>query len=430
MDQTTTKTADDALVNKIKVMEEELHILRSAQTECVSMADDIQKLYACIEEQRRHIASLAANADAADGGGVAPDPGVGVLTMLDALSRKHRAALAACNDSWHEKYAQLESASHACQAYVFNLQQQCYAQMEAETYRHQCEEYDLRQQNEELQRTLDATTQELMKNAQNEHTAVHFLQRNTHLQRELDMQLVCIEEQRRHLQSLRAAKSAKSDPEIGVATLLKQVKLNEFRYYQEKLANAATSATTEPEASSTWVAQMMAVAKTALTTTAATATRQRRDGGGLSPRVAAAVLRCLFRVRERKHETHFKTSLDGQKKLVTETLGRLRVARAEAEDREGFVLRLKESNAELAEKVDRLMEMNSGTLKSRDTLQMKLYTVILEKQRAETEHAETTEKLRVEETSHAATRAKLLSHDKRLEAVLAIVTPTTPKNKS
>jgi len=427
MDQTaslttmaTTTTSDDN-VSRIKVMEEELHILRSAQAECVSMADDIQKLYACIEEQRRHIAALAVG----DGGGVAPDPGVGVLTMLDALARKHRVALTACNESWREKYAELESANHACQAYVFNLQQQCYAQVEAETYRHQCEEYDLRQRNEELQRALDATTQELMKNAQHERTAVHFLQRNTHLQRELDMQLVCIEEQRRHLQSLRA--SAKSDPEIGVATLLKQVKLNEFRYYQEKLASANASTETETETETktaltpTWVTQMIAVAKTALTTTETEPRRRRQHSDdGLSPRAAAAVLRCLFRVRERKHQAHYKTVLDGQKQLTTETLGRLRAARAEAEDRD----RLKESNAELAEKVDRLMEMNSSALRSRDTLQMKLYTAILEKQKAETEHAETTEKLRAEEASHATSRAKLLSHDKRLEAVLAIVTPT------
>ena len=67
------------------------------------------------------------------------------------------------------------------------------------------------------------------------------------------------------------------------------------------------------------------------------------------------------------------------------------------------------------------MEMNSTALKSRDTLQMKLYTAILEKQKAETEHTETTGRLRAEEASHATTRAKLLAQDKKFEAVLAIV---------
>jgi hypothetical protein len=437
-----TTTTDDVVRNleqKVQVLEEELYILRKAQTECVSMAEDIQKLYACIEEQRQHIA-----ASAASNGTLTPDVNVGVFTMLDALSRKQQQVLNACNDTWRTRCAELEQENTACKAYFNTALQYFNAQLEDATYRYQFDLDELYRSNDELQHSVNVATQ---LNAQNERTIAHISHRNTHLQREVDVQFACIQEQRHHLQFITSKDGpVVADPNVGIVTLLKQIKLNEFRYYQEKLATdggGSSSSVTSASSSSSWGKHMSDVAAVAVavvaadanagadTVTAATSsslsschTPRSRKRTGVSPKATAALLRCLFRVRERKHQS----SLNSQKQLAADALGRLRVARKEAEERNGFMERLKESNAELAEKVDRLMEMNSTALKSRDTLQMKLYTTILEKQKVETDHNETTGRLRAEEASHATTRAKLLAQDKKFEAVLAIVSGNARQN--
>jgi hypothetical protein len=169
--------------------EEELRILRLSQVECMSMAEDIQNLHVCVEEQRLHLVKLANQRN------MKVDSGVGLHILLNELSRKQRAQLETINSSCFAKLKDQGDELTKSREIAATLQSE-YTQLMASFQLLTINSHVIATELDQTRKHLDTY---IAKTTENE-SVVQFLQHsNVVLQNEAARYLRCVDEQRRHM---------------------------------------------------------------------------------------------------------------------------------------------------------------------------------------------------------------------------------------
>jgi hypothetical protein len=442
-----------ALSSEKCVRDDELQVLRSAQHECSSMASDIQRLYACIEEQRQHIVKLSASSSSA-----VADPGVGIFSLLNELSRKHGAETAAVLCHYQTQDAQRESAVNALRIHV--------GELSAEVSRARRLEAAAVAQCNEVSRSFLSARAEVAeacaKHAAQESIIALLNDTVGVSRREIEAQYRCITEQQRHFnayaQGGETASAAPPDEHVGLYALVSDVKHNEFQFYRAKLdglraqMHASTSvevqkshailsrhlefryaeairsswgecvasqhacaalkveldaSRTELEASRTELetarVQVAASlpASTTVTSTAVNATPD--EDACVRYRKLSVVYRVICARKDRELEDA-RASVGSYTRLLTSTFRKLKDAKLCINERE-FTC-------------GKLALMNADALKSRDAIQMKLHDAIVDRGRAVSDKNMVEAVLRVEREEHAKTQAAFKLVRTRLCAIV------------
>ena len=217
-----------ALSSEKCVRDDELQVLRAAQHECSSMASDIQRLYACIEEQRQHIVKLSSSSSSA-----VADPGVGIFSLLNELSLKHGAETAAVMCHYQTQDAQRESAVNALRIQV--------GELSAEVSHARSLEAAAVAQCNEVSRCFQAARADVAaagaKHAEQESIIALLNDTVGVSRREIEAQYRCITEQQRHFNAYVQGGETASVPDehVGLYALVSDVKHNEFEFYRAKL---------------------------------------------------------------------------------------------------------------------------------------------------------------------------------------------------
>ena len=329
---------------------EEVCILRESQRDCISMAEDIQHMQNCIEEQRRHMLRTS---------GRNVDADVGLQALLSVLSKKERqkrqdlvlsvrfleqerTKLAAVAAASQDEYAALMHNFKALSEHCTAISTQLWfvaANLESEELKH---------------REACGTAQLLN-------------QANKHLQKELQVQYACIEEQRRHM------RSEHRDGEVGIHMLIESVKQNELALFHEKLTAQGVVVQTRYERP----LKHKTLPVTSDLQSVEKATRE--DNAKL----------CEDNAKLREDN---EVVVGRSKKLCIVLHGLLDVKTTEITKMKALLTKLVHSLSEKKLQMEELVQsnlklktINVEALKSRDSLQVKLYNVVLEKQRSDTE---------------------------------------------
>jgi|LakMenEpi03Aug12_release.lakeMendotaPanAssembly.Ray.scaffolds.fasta_scaffold00662_12 hypothetical protein len=336
---------------------EEVCILRESQRDCISMAEDIQHMQNCIEEQRRHMLRTS---------GRNVDADVGLQALLSVLSKKERqkrqdlvlsvrfleqerTKLAAVAAASHDEYAALMHNFQALSEHCTAISTQLWfvaANLESEELKH---------------REACGTVQLLN-------------QANKHLQKELQVQYACIEEQRRHM------RGEHRDGEVGIHMLIESVKQNELALFHEKLTAQGVVVQTRYERP----LQHKTLPVTSDLHSVEKATRE--DNAKLREDNAK------LRDDNAKLREDNEVVVGRSKKLCIVLHGLLDVKTTEITKMKALLTKLVHSLSEKKLQMEELVQsnlklktINVEALKSRDSLQVKLYNVVLEKQRSDTE---------------------------------------------
>ena len=389
---------------------EEVCILRESQRDCISMTEDIQHMQNCIEEQRKHMLRTSERH---------VDPGVGLHALLRALSDKERERRQDLLLSVHvleKERKTLMSAATASQHEYTTLMQNFQVLNEYCT--------GISQQ---LWFVAANAEMEEQKNREATGTIERLNQANKHLQKEIKVQYACIEEQRRHM------RGEHRDGDVGIHMLIESVKQNEVVFFQEKLAahgimvhpryqSPVIQNTSDPSFGNGATHEAIAKQRDEITTQRDEITTQRdeittqRDEitklrevndvvVGRSKKLCI-VLHGLLDVKT--------TEITKMKALLTKLVHSLSEKKLQMEELVASNLKLKTINVE--------------ALKSRDGLQVKLYNVILEKQKSDVEMQtlqETMRKLQHQTQTLQGTLAKCQKQNTTLVAFSKRVTNLT-----
>ena len=375
---------------------EEVCILRESQRDCISMTEDIQHMQNCIEEQRKHMLRTSERH---------VDPGVGLHALLRALSDKERERRQDLLLSVHvleKERKTLMSAATASQHEYTTLMQNFQVLNEYCT--------GISQQ---LWFVAANAEMEEQKNREATGTIERLNQANKHLQKEIKVQYACIEEQRRHM------RGEHRDGDVGIHMLIESVKQNEVVFFQEKLAahgimvhpryqSPVIQNTSDPSFGNGATHEAIAKQRDEITTQRDEITKLREVNDvvvGRSKKLCI-VLHGLLDVKT--------TEITKMKALLTKLVHSLSEKKLQMEELVASNLKLKTINVE--------------ALKSRDGLQVKLYNVILEKQKSDVEMQtlqETMRKLQHQTQTLQGTLAKCQKQNTTLVAFSKRVTNLT-----
>jgi hypothetical protein len=464
-----------ALSNERCVREEELQILRAAQRECASMAGDIHSLHVCIEEQRQHIVKLSRAVPGHGGdrgggcGGVSADPGIGLFSLMNDLSRKHAQVIEELAFNYNALQMQYQQQSADFQATLDAVATQA--------LQHRDQESRLLEHYNTLSTVLETTREELAaarrKNAEDESLITLINETADHFKREIEVQYECIREQQRHM-STAVTCGAAPDSAVGLSSLLNKVKHNEFQFYAMKMSKvraqlqAASSA--EVEKASAILSRHLELRYTATMQSSwrefvalreqfneRSADAERQQAESETARLRQKKLNLVFTAilahtrKEHEARTNTENSEAGAGAGAESAMVRLRqkklhlvftaiLARKEREVRAhvqtltehaeaeraysklvaGTFQKLKAVNLRLNKSEtarSTLTTINEAALKSRDAVQLMLRESILEKQRLDAEATSTAASLERERAEHAAARVSLQRMRSRLCAM-------------
>jgi hypothetical protein len=343
---------------------EEVCILRESQRDCISMAEDIQHMQNCIEEQRRHMLRTS---------GRNVDADVGLQALLSVLSKKERqkrqdlvlsvrfleqerTKLAAVAAASQDEYAALMHNFKALSEHCTAISTQLWfvaANLESEELKH---------------REACGTAQLLN-------------QANKHLQKELQVQYACIEEQRRHM------RSEHRDGEVGIHMLIESVKQNELALFHEKLTAQGVVVQTRYE-------RPLKHKTLPVTSDLQSVEKATREDNAKLCEDNAKLREDNAKLREdnAKLREDNEVVVGRSKKLCIVLHGLLDVKTTEITKMKALLTKLVHSLSEKKLQMEELVQsnlklktINVEALKSRDSLQVKLYNVVLEKQRSDTE---------------------------------------------
>ena len=336
---------------------EEVCILRESQRDCISMAEDIQHMQNCIEEQRRHMLRTS---------GRNVDADVGLQALLSVLSKKERqkrqdlvlsvrfleqerTKLAAVAAASQDEYAALMHNFQALSEHCTAISTQLWfvaANLESEELKH---------------REACGTAQLLN-------------QANKHLQKELQVQYACIEEQRRHM------RGEHRDGEVGIHMLIESVKQNELALFHEKLTAQGVVVQTRYE-------RPLKHKTLPVTSDLQSVEKATREDNAKLREDNAKLRDDNAKLREDN-----EVVVGRSKKLCIVLHGLLDVKTTEITKMKALLTKLVHSLSEKKLQMEELVQsnlklktINVEALKSRDSLQVKLYNVVLEKQRSDTE---------------------------------------------
>ena len=336
---------------------EEVCILRESQRDCISMAEDIQHMQNCIEEQRRHMLRTS---------GRNVDADVGLQALLSVLSKKERqkrqdlvlsvrfleqerTKLAAVAAASQDEYAALMHNFQALSEHCTAISTQLWfvaANLESEELKH---------------REACGTAQLLN-------------QANKHLQKELQVQYACIEEQRRHM------RGEYRDGEVGIHMLIESVKQNELALFHEKLTAQGVVVQTRYE-------RPLKHKTLPVTSDLQSVEKATREDNAKLREDNAKLREDNAKLREDN-----EVVVGRSKKLCIVLHGLLDVKTTEITKMKALLTKLVHSLSEKKLQMEELVQsnlklktINVEALKSRDSLQVKLYNVVLEKQRSDTE---------------------------------------------
>ena len=336
---------------------EEVCILRESQRDCISMAEDIQHMQNCIEEQRRHMLRTS---------GRNVDADVGLQALLSVLSKKERqkrqdlvlsvrfleqerTKLAAVAAASQDEYAALMHNFQALSEHCTAISTQLWfvaANLESEELKH---------------REACGTAQLLN-------------QANKHLQKELQVQYACIEEQRRHM------RGEHRDGEVGIHMLIESVKQNELALFHEKLTAQGVVVHTRYE-------KPLKHKTLPVTSDLQSVEKATREDNAKLREDNAKLREDNAKLREDN-----EVVVGRSKKLCIVLHGLLDVKTTEITKMKALLTKLVHSLSEKKLQMEELVQsnlklktINVEALKSRDSLQVKLYNVVLEKQRSDTE---------------------------------------------
>lgn len=374
---------------------EEVCILRKSQRDCISMTQDIQLMQNCIEEQRKHMLRTTERN---------VDPGVGLHALLRALSDKERQkrqdlmlsvhfleqerkTLMSTANASQDEYAALMQNFQALSEYCTGISQQLWfvaANLETE-------EHKTREAASAVERLNIA---------------------NKHLQKEMKVQYACIEEQRRHM------RGEHRDGDVGIHMLIESVKQNEFALFQEQLA--AHGIMVQPRYKSPVIQHALP----------APAEHHKHVHDGATRDEITKQRDEITKLREAN-----EVVVGRSKKLCIVLHGLLDVKTTEITKMKTLLTKLMHSLAEKKLQMEELVAsnlklktINVEALKSRDCLQVKLYNVILEKQKGDVEMLtlqETMQKLEKKMHTIQDTLAKCQKQNTTLVAFCRRVTTLT-----
>ena len=417
---------------------EEVCILRESQRDCISMTEDIQHMQNCIEEQRKHMLRTSERH---------VDPGVGLHALLRALSDKERERRQDLLLSVHvleKERKTLMSAATASQHEYTTLMQNFQVLNEYCT--------GISQQ---LWFVAANAEMEEQKNREATGTIERLNQANKHLQKEIKVQYACIEEQRRHM------RGEHRDGDVGIHMLIESVKQNEVVFFQEKLAahgimvhpryqSPVVQNTSDPSFGNGATHEAIAKQRDEITTQRDEITTQRDEITTQRDEITTQRDEITTQrdeittqrdeiTTQRDEITKLREVNDvvvgRSKKLCIVLHGLLDVKTTEITKMKALLTKLVHSLSEKKLQMEELVAsnlklktINVEALKSRDGLQVKLYNVILEKQKSDVEMQtlqETMRKLQHQTQTLQGTLAKCQKQNTTLVAFSKRVTNLT-----
>jgi chromosome segregation ATPase len=403
---------------------EEVCILRESQRDCISMTEDIQHMQNCIEEQRKHMLRTSERH---------VDPGVGLHALLRALSDKERERRQDLLLSVHvleKERKTLMSAATASQHEYTTLMQNFQVLNEYCT--------GISQQ---LWFVAANAEMEEQKNREATGTIERLNQANKHLQKEIKVQYACIEEQRRHM------RGEHRDGDVGIHMLIESVKQNEVVFFQEKLAahgimvhpryqSPVIQNTSDPSFGNGATHEAIAKQRDEITTQRDEITTQRDEITTQRDEITTQRDEITTQRDEITKLREVNDVVVGRsKKLCIVLHGLLDVKTTEITKMKALLTKLVHSLSEKKLQMEELVAsnlklktINVEALKSRDGLQVKLYNVILEKQKSDVEMQtlqETMRKLQHQTQTLQGTLAKCQKQNTTLVAFSKRVTNLT-----